>query len=88
MSKYARRVDNVQREIIVALTVAGCNVTNMSRAGDGFPDLFVTRAGIHYILETKARYGKLTDAQIRFHVKHQPVHTVRTPEEALKAVGL
>ena len=88
MSKYARKVDNNQSEIIDVLTFAGCNVTDMSAAGNGFTDLFVTRAGVHYILEIKGRYGKLTRLQKLFHAKHQPVHTVRTPEEALKAVGL
>ena len=88
MSKYARRVDACQSEIIDALVYAGCNVTDMSGAGNGFTDLFVTRADIHYILECKSSTGKLTTPQALFHVKHQPVHTVRTPEEALKAVGL
>ena len=88
MSKYARRVDNNQSEIIDALVYAGCNVTDMSGAGNGYPDIFCTRAGVHYILECKSSTGKLTTPQALFHVKHQPVHTVRTPEEALKAVGV
>ena len=88
MSKYARKVDNNQSEIIDALTYAGVNVTDMSAAGNGFTDLFCTRAGVHYILECKSSVGKLTQAQEIFHAKHPPVHTVRTPEEALKAVGL
>ncbi|GAG32634.1 unnamed protein product [marine sediment metagenome] len=88
MNRFARKVDNNQSEIIDALTFAGCNVTDMHSAGDGFTDLFVTRAGVHYILEIKGRYGKLTKPQELFHAKHKPVHTVRTPEEALKAVGL
>ena len=88
MSKYAKKVDANQPAIIDALTYAGCNVTDMSAAGNGYPDLFVTRAGVHYILECKSSTGTLTTAQEVFHAKHQPVHTVRTPEEALKAVGL
>ena len=88
MSKYARKVDANQPEIIDALTYAGCNVTDMSAAGNGFTDLFVTRAGVHYILECKSSTGKLTTPQALFHAKHKPVHTVRTPEQALKAVGL
>lgn len=60
----------------------------MSRAGDGFADLFVTRSGVHYVLETKSRTGKLTKAQREFHRKHAPVHVVRTVEDALRAVDL
>ena len=88
MNRYARKVDINQPEIIDALTYAGCNVTDMSAAGNGFTDLFVTRAGVHYVLEIKGRHGKLTLPQKLFHAKHKPVHTVRTPEQALKAVGL
>ena len=88
MSPHARRVDNNQAEIARALAFAGCNVTDMSGAGNGFGDLFVTRAETHYILECKGRYGKLTPAQVRFHAKHQPVHVVRSIDEALAAVGL
>jgi Holliday junction resolvase len=88
MSKYARKKDSNQDAIVSALLLCGCNVTDMSAAGNGFTDLFVTRAGVHYILECKSSTGKLTTPQALFHVKHQPVHTVRTPEEALKAVGL
>jgi len=88
VSRYARKVDNNQDQIIKALTYAGCSVTNMSSAGNGFTDLFVTRAGVHYVIEIKGRYGKLTPAQIRFHAKHQPVHTVHNELEALAAVGM
>ena len=88
MSRYARKVDTAQAGIITALEKVGCNVTDMSRAGNGFADLFITRAGIHYIVEVKSRYGTLTPAQVEFHAKHQPVHTVRNEIQALAAVGL
>jgi len=81
-------VDNNQSEIISALEKSGCNVTDMSGAGNGFVDLFITRAGIHYIVEVKSRYGTLTPAQVEFHAKHQPAHTVRSVQESLIAVGL
>ena len=88
MSRYARKVDSSQAGIVAALEKAGCNVTDMSAAGNGFTDLFITRAGVHYIVEVKSRHGKLTPAQIEFHAKHQPVHTVRDEIQALRAVGL
>ena len=88
MGRYDRKKDANQNEIVSALEKAGCAVTDMSAAGDGFTDLLVTRARVHYLLEVKTDNGKLTDPQIRFHVKHQPVHTVRTIDEAFRAVGL
>jgi Holliday junction resolvase len=88
VSRYARKVDTAQAGIIAALEKVGCNVTDMSGAGNGCPDLFVTRAGTHYVLEVKSPTGKLTPAQVEFHDKHQPVHLVRTEIEALASVGL
>jgi hypothetical protein len=88
VNRYARKVDDNQAEVIRALEKAGCAVTDMSATGNGFTDLFVTRAYVHYILEVKSRAGKLTDPQADFHAKHQPVHIVRTPKQALRAVGL
>jgi hypothetical protein len=85
--KYGKKDAN-QNPIVDALEKAGCSVTDMSEFGDGFSDLFVTRARVHYLIEIKTDRGKLTDPQIRFHVKHDPVFTVRTIDEAFRAVGL
>ena len=88
VSRYARKVDFTQSDIVMALELCGCNVTDMSGAGNGVPDLIVTRAGLHYWLECKSRSGKLTPAQVKFHAKHEPVHIVRDRLQALEAVGL
>ena len=78
MGRYNRKKDANQNEIVDALEKVGCSVTDMSAVGDGFTDLFVTRAFVHYLIEVKTDAGVLTDPQIRFHAKHQPTHTVRT----------
>jgi Holliday junction resolvase len=88
LSRYNRRKDANQNEIVDALEKAGCSVTDLSTTGDGVTDLLVTRAGVHYLVEVKSKDGVLTDPQIRFHVKHAPVHIVRTIEQAFRAVGL
>ena len=88
MSKYNLRKDAIQNEIVSALEKVGCEVTDLSTTGDGVTDLLVTRARVHYLVEVKSKHGKLTDPQIRFHVKHDPVSIVRTIDEALRAVGL
>ena len=87
MNRFARKVDTTQSDIVDALERIGCEVTDTSGAGWGIPDLIVTRAGVNYLLECKSMRGKLTPAQIKFHFKHV-VHIVRTPEEAIEAVGL
>jgi len=88
MGRYNRRKDSNQNEIVEALEQAGCAVTDMSTAGDGFTDLLVTRAGVHYLVEVKSGTGKLNQLQIDFHTKHKPVYTVRSVDEALRVVGL
>ena len=88
MGRYNRRKDSNQNDIVEALEQAGCAVADMSTAGDGFTDLLVTRAGVHYLVEIKTDSGKLNPLQEAFHVKHAPVHTVRTVAEAFQAVGL
>jgi Holliday junction resolvase len=88
MSRYARRKDENQNEIVDALEMAGCAVTDLSRAGDGVTDLLVTRAGKHYLIEVKSRRGKLRASQDEFRVKHDPVYLVRSVDQALKTVGL
>ena len=85
--KYGRK-DSNQAEIVEALEKVGCEVTDMSQAGNGFPDLICTRAGIHYLIEIKTTKGKLRQSQVDFHAKHKPVYTVRNVDEALIAVGL
>jgi Holliday junction resolvase len=88
MGRYNRRKDANQNEIVQAYEKAGCTVTDMSTAGDGFTDLLITRAGAHYLVEIKSKHGTLTEPQKLFHVKHAPVHIVRTIDQAFRAVGL
>lgn len=80
-----RRDDN-EPEIVQALEQAGCHV----RAAEREPyDLVVGRAGRTYLLEVKTRTGTLTASQISMRASwggHYAV--VRTPAQALKAVGL
>lgn len=83
------RKDSNQNEIVRVLEQAGCAVTDMSDCGvEGFTDILVTRAYVHYLIEIKTAVGKLRRSQIEFHRKHRPCHVARTPEGALKIVGL
>lgn len=74
MSRYAKRVDVNQNEIVKALMQIGCTVADTSTAGGGFPDLVVGYRGVNYLLEVKdgnkkPSEQKLTPAQVRFHEK-------------------
>lgn len=72
-----------------ALELAGWTVLKVSDTG--LPDLVCLRRGVVKFLECKSPGGNLTPAQEytfrRFAAALVTVHVVRTPEEALMAVG-
>lgn len=91
MPKYAAKVDRNQSEIVDALRAGGCDVRIIEQP----VDLLVARAGINFLLEVKVpkskgeRGGKLTPEQEVFFKEWRGQKAiVRTPEEALRAVGL
>ena len=78
-----------QAEIVEALRGAGCTVQSLHRTGGGVPDLLVGHAERNYLLEVKGPRGKLTRHQVVwFSDWRGQARVVRTPEEALRAVGL
>lgn len=85
--RRAAKVDKSQAAIVKALRTAGCQVESLAAIGRGVPDLIVHRAMKLWLLECKTGSGDLTPAQRAWHALW-PVHIVRTPEEALRAVGL
>ena len=81
------RRDTTERAIVQALRQVGAVVIHVLRAAQkGAPDLFVCFRGRWIAIETKARAGKLSPEQQQL-VTDGLVHVVRTPEEALRAVG-
>ncbi len=89
MSKYARKVDDNQADIVAALRGAGRQVVLMHAVGGGFPDIIACRHGHAHFIEIKSRKGRLTPAQkVFFEAWCGPViHIVRSVDEALEAVG-
>lgn len=88
LSRYARATDRNQAEIARVLRKAGVKVADLSRCGAGIPDLLCHRNGWGFaLLECKTKHGSLTPDQRAWHALW-PVHIVRSPEEALRAVGL
>lgn len=76
----ARRRDAAEPAIVAALEALGADVTRLSDAGA--PDLLVEFRARLYAFEVKSERGKRTKAQ---HRSRWPI--VRTPEEALLAIG-
>lgn len=81
--RRAAKRDEVEPAIVAALEKAGVRVWRLSRPFD----LLAHRAGVWHVLEVKGDKGKLTEAQQRDLAGNLPVHVVRTPDEALRAVG-
>lgn len=93
--RRAARVDGNQRQIVEALRRAGATVQSLAAVGVGVPDLLVGLRRQSFLLEVKDPAQdpckqRLTPAQVVWHRTWNglPVAIVRTPEEALRAVGV
>lgn len=86
--RYAAKIDDNQTEIVKALRKLGCSVVLLHRAGKGIPDLLVGFRGRTILMEVKTKNGKLNHKQQNFRDEWRgdPVHVVRSPGEAIKAV--
>jgi len=87
--RWAAKSDANQQEIVNALRQVGASVLVLSRVGQGCADLACGIRGQTYFLEVKTDKGELTPAEKKF-MKGWRGHyaIVRTPEEALKAIGV
>ncbi len=87
------KTDGNRQAIVDALKQAGCSVQSLESVGQGCPDLLVGRqtfeGGRCYLLELKQPKADLNKRQVKWHQEWKGhVVTVRTPEEALIAIGL
>lgn len=85
--RRAAKRDGNERAIIDGLRAVGALVYPLSERG--YPDLLVAYRDNTYLLEVKARKGKLEDAQIEFRDNWTGgvLALVRTLDEALEAIG-
>jgi hypothetical protein len=94
MSRFARRIDANQTEIVTALRCAGAWVYSTAALGGGFPDLLCYARGMFFLLEVKdgnkpPSARKLTEAEAAFVSSCPgPVHVVCSVSQALIAIGL
>ena len=86
--RYDDKRDLNERSIIRALEQAFCSVCKI-KGETGMPDLLVGRNGSNYLLEVKGERGRVSGEQVEWHQAWRGgVTVVRTPEEALAAVGV
>lgn len=84
MSRFARRQDSNQGDIVKRLKELGCTVRDNSRNGDGGPDLTIGFMGRDYFVEIKAVGKGLSQEQCDWHQEwrgQRPV-VMWTPEQA------
>ena len=87
--RWAAKTDANQAEIVAALRDAGASVLVLSRVGQGCADLAAGVRGETFFLEVKTDKGKLTPREQEFMDGWRGHYAiVRTPEEALKAIGV
>lgn len=83
--------DRNQKPIVEALQKVGASVQSITRVGHGCPDLLVGFRRRTFLLEVKNAEadGELNDEQLDWHRTWNglPVDVVRTPLEALQAIG-
>lgn len=84
MTQYKRRKDANHSSITRTLEKLGCAVADLSRVGEGCPDLLVSRDGEQVLAEIKTATGKPTKPQKEFARAWQgEIRTVRNEEDAL-----
>lgn len=88
MSRYARRKDNNQNEIVEAIRWNGYTVLDLSGAGNGIPDLLISNKSQMWLAEIKNKYGKLTPVQQKFHLNWagKPIITAYSYEELIAQI--
>jgi len=103
MRFYPRKVDRNHRAIADAMTAAGCTVVSLHMVGKGCPDLMVGVNGSTWLVEIKDEKAQtdfrpgvkgthaLTAARQKEWAarwRGTPVIVVRSPSDALNALGL
>ena len=83
---YAKRTDGNHAEIRDGLRQAGYNVLDLSKAGQGVPDILaVAKCGASVFMEIKQPGCKLTDAERKFHTTYTGlIFVVFSLEDALE----
>jgi len=83
--RWARRTDENHDEIVLALQQIGCSVLDLTRVGDGCPDILVGWRQVCVLMEIKKLGGKLNPDQTLFSQTWRGcMFVVSTPEQAIR----
>jgi hypothetical protein len=85
---YARKVDDIQADVVKALRACGVSVQVTSSAGHGFPDLACGLQNRTWLIECKRPGGKLTEDQETWWAAWRgEAYVVQSVGEALRTVN-
>jgi hypothetical protein len=82
LTRWASKRDGNEGDVMRAITKVGAKYIIL----DAF-DLLVLFRGRTFMLEVKTKTGRLTDSQETLLATGWPLLVVRSPDEALKAIG-
>jgi hypothetical protein len=92
MTYYKKRVDENQNQIIHTFIALGATVLNLSRVGQGCPDLLIGYKGKHSILvEVKSNERKpFTEPQVKFmqNWRGGPVSRIDSVDAAIRLIKM
>ena len=72
MRRWASKKDLVHNDLARCHRQLGDQVYDTHKVGDGFPDMLVVHPdGPVILVETKTPGGKLTEAEVKFHVEYR-----------------
>lgn len=88
--RWGAHQDSTHKPIVAALRAIGATVVRISSQEPGCPDLLVGLRGRTFLVEVKGPKTPVDDKQLAWHRSWRgaAIHIVRTPEEALAALGL
>ena len=81
--RRAAKVDANHQAIRSALRRCGWKVIDLSRAGNGVPDLLALKGESLRLVEVKSDKGKLTAWQALLQLEGWPIHILRSVDDAI-----
>jgi rhamnose utilization protein RhaD (predicted bifunctional aldolase and dehydrogenase) len=91
MTYYSKRVDQNQKTIVHTFIALGASVLNLSRVGEGCPDLLIGYKGHSILVEVKKdAKAKFTDPQVEFMKKWRggTVSRIDSVDAAIRLIKL
>jgi Holliday junction resolvase len=89
MNRWAKTLDANHLEIVEHLRKSGLEVLDLSRVGQGCPDILVSDTSHMWLFEIKTEKGKLKKSQEKFLAlwKGKKIHIVRSADEIFKIIA-